>query len=86
MLFAKKYGKIKFAIKKQGVILMTDNKNIGEIIGFSPEVYKISPDLYKNYDVKRGLRNLDGSGVLAGLTGISEVHGYVVYEGEKTAD
>ena len=65
---------------------MTDNKNIGEIIGFSPEVYKISPDLYKNYDVKRGLRNLDGSGVLAGLTGISEVHGYVVYEGEKTAD
>mgnify|MGYP002526246449 FL=1 len=65
---------------------MTDNKNIGELIGFSPEVYKISPDLYKNYDVKRGLRNLDGSGVLAGLTGISEVHGYVVYEGEKTAD
>jgi citrate synthase len=35
----------------------------------------ISPDYYQEYDVKRGLRNLDGSGVLAGLTHISSVVG-----------
>lgn len=36
----------------------------------------IPTDLYERYDVKRGLRNADGSGVLVGLTTISSVHGY----------
>lgn len=62
------------------------SKNAIENISFSTEAYKFSPELYQRYDVKRGLRNLDGSGVLAGLTNVSEVHGYIVYEGEKKAD
>lgn len=44
---------------------------------------KISPELYEKYQVKRGLRNSDGTGVLAGITNICNVHGYVVNEGEK---
>lgn len=36
----------------------------------------ISPELFKKYNVKRGLRNEDGSGVLVGLTRISTVIGY----------
>ncbi len=36
----------------------------------------IPTELYERYDVKRGLRNADGSGVLVGLTTISSVHGY----------
>ena len=36
----------------------------------------VDPELYAKYDVKRGLRNADGSGVLVGLTTISNVHGY----------
>lgn len=44
---------------------------------------KIPPELYKAYNVKRGLRNEDGTGVLVGLTTIGEVHGYIVSEGEK---
>ena len=32
---------------------------------------------YTKYDVKRGLRNADGSGVLVGLTTVSNVHGYM---------
>lgn len=40
---------------------------------------------YSDYNVKRGLRNADGSGVLAGLTTIGEVHGYVMDEGNKAA-
>lgn len=38
---------------------------------------------YSDYNVKRGLRNADGTGVLAGLTTIGEVHGYVIDEGNK---
>lgn len=48
--------------------------------------YNIDSDQYAKYHIKRGLRNSDGSGVLAGLTNISEVHGYVVYESEKMPD
>ena len=45
---------------------------------------KIDPDLYSRYNVKRGLRNSDGSGVLVGLTGVGDVHGYIVDEGEAS--
>lgn len=43
----------------------------------------IDNSLNEKYGVKRGLRNSDGTGVLAGLTQICNVHGYVVSEGEK---
>ncbi len=43
----------------------------------------IDPSYYKKFDVKRGLRNADGTGVLAGITNICNVHGYVMNEGEK---
>ena len=43
----------------------------------------IDPSLNEKYNVKRGLRNSDGTGVLAGLTQICNVHGYVINEGEK---
>ena len=33
----------------------------------------IDPELYVKYDVKRGLRDLNGKGVLTGLTNISEI-------------
>ncbi len=44
----------------------------------------IDPAKFEQYDVKRGLRNADGSGVVAGLTLICNVHGYVINEGEKS--
>ncbi len=43
---------------------------------------QIDSDLYERYSVKRGLRNADGTGVMAGLTQISNVHGYVLNDGE----
>ena len=46
---------------------------------------RIDPMLYRKYNVKRGLRNDDGTGVLVGLTTIGNVHGYVMNEGEKQA-
>jgi citrate synthase len=45
----------------------------------------IPRELYQTYEVKRGLRNSDGTGVLVGLTRIGNVHGYVIDEREKTA-
>lgn len=40
---------------------------------------------FSDFNVKRGLRNADGTGVLAGLTTIGEVHGYVMDEGNKAS-
>ena len=46
----------------------------------------IDPALYQKYDVKRGLRQADGRGVLVGLTRIGDVVGYEVDEnGKKVA-
>ena len=38
---------------------------------------------YTKYGVKRGLRNADGTGVMAGLTKICSVEGYYMDDGEK---
>jgi citrate synthase len=43
----------------------------------------IDASLYGKYNVKRGLRNDNNSGVLVGLTRIGEVHGYIISEDEK---
>lgn len=43
----------------------------------------IDTALYSKFGVKRGLRNSDGSGVVAGITNVCCVHGYVMSEGDK---
>lgn len=42
----------------------------------------INPDLYNKYEVKRGLRDINGKGVLTGLTEISEIHSSEVIDGK----
>ena len=54
------------------------------LIGLTPEIkaladksiegYRIDPSLYTVYDVKRGLRDINGNGVIAGLTNISTIN------------
>lgn len=44
---------------------------------------RIDPNLYVEYDVKRGLRDSAGKGVLTGLTEISDVNGYKLINGRK---
>ncbi len=44
---------------------------------------QIDPQSYTDFHVKRGLRNPDGTGVVAGLTLIGNVHGYLLNEGER---
>lgn len=43
---------------------------------YSINASEIDKNLYNEYNVKRGLRNQDGSGVLVGLTNIGDVVGY----------
>lgn len=44
---------------------------------------RINPNLYVEYDVKRGLRDSAGKGVLTGLTEISDVVGYELINGRR---
>lgn len=43
----------------------------------------IPQEFYDQYNVKRGLRNTDGTGVVAGCTHVCNVHGYLLNEGER---
>ncbi len=52
--------------------------------GMPTEPYDES--LFQEHNVKRGLRNADGSGVVAGLTRISNVHGYNKVDGKVVPD
>ena len=56
---------------------------MNSLLETASEKYKIAPEKYNKYNVKRGLRNSDGTGVLAGLTSIGEVRGYIIDNGEK---
>lgn len=46
------------------------------------EACRIDPELYAKYEVKRGLRDISGKGVLTGLTEISEVRSYTLVDSE----
>ena len=59
---------------------------INDLILKSQELLKnhhIDPNLYVEYDVKRGLRDSAGKGVLTGLTEISDVNGYNLINGRQ---
>lgn len=58
------------------------NSEMQDLFDNLKESSRIDPSLYSKFHVKRGLRRSDGTGVLAGITNICNVHGYVVNEGE----
>ena len=51
------------------------------LAGMSEQAGIIDTDLFTKYDVKRGLRDLNGKGVLAGLTNISDVRASKIVDG-----
>lgn len=64
---------------------MKDNfgKYIDAVLAEHRNFNDIPKNYYSEYNVKRGLRNADGTGVMVGLTAVGEVHGYVLDEGTK---
>lgn len=75
---------------KDGCAMENSHYNFDKV---SPEVEQlaslclkncnIDPELYTKYDVKRGLRDLNGKGVLAGLTEISEIISSKTVDGQS---
>lgn len=59
------------------------NKNLEKIFNQSIEDNFIENEAYTRYNVKKGLRNEDHTGVLVGLTQIADVVGYERVNGEK---
>lgn len=47
---------------------------------------QLDTSLYKKYDVKKGLRDIDGKGVLAGLTNISTIYPQKIVDGKVISD
>lgn len=63
--------------------LAQQKKDIHILFEQSRKYNYIDPEDFARFHVKRGLRNEDGTGVLAGITKICNVHGYIIDEGDK---
>lgn len=61
----------------------TLNGYVRELCGDIREEYAIDSDQYKNHAIKKGLRNEDGTGVMAGVTRVGSVQGYYLLDGER---
>ena len=59
------------------------DRHLDNLLLLTQEMNAIPTELYNKYNVKRGLRNADGTGVLVGLTSIGEVHGYSIEDSDK---
>lgn len=59
-----------------------EKDRLAELCGLAEKNSYINPELFGKYEVKRGLRDISGRGVLAGLTEIGEVHSYIMDENE----
>ena len=57
-------------------------ENLDFLISNIKKVNAINPAYFERYGVKRGLRNSDGTGVMAGLTRVCSVDGYYLNDGE----
>ena len=64
---------------------MNDNSFLSKLEVQVKESCQIDSELFEQYDVKRGLRNKDGTGVLVGLTNIGDVVGYKKEDGKVIA-
>lgn len=67
--------------------LIANNSSLKNEMDYLQQVllntHRIDPNLYEEYDVKRGLRDSNGKGVLTGLTEVSDVCGFDVINGRK---
>ncbi len=66
-----------------GYISPISNEAISSLCDELLKNNRINVEDYKRFDVKRGLRNADGTGVMTGLTRICSVEGYYIDDGER---
>ena len=65
------------------MVFSDENLALMDKLGELLKQRKVAPELYEKYNVKRGLRNNDGTGVLVGLTEVGDVHSYLMEDGVK---
>lgn len=73
-------------ISERGVYMINKNdfmKNVEEWSNICLNDERIDLEAYERFDVKRGLRDKNGSGVVAGLTKVSKIISNKVVDGEK---
>ncbi|MCI8306788.1 MAG: citrate/2-methylcitrate synthase [Lachnospiraceae bacterium] len=71
-------------VKKTKIDLQSDTNDLfDKLVKYCMVSGAINLDLYAEYDVKRGLRDSNGKGVLTGLTEISDVLSYKLVGGRK---
>lgn len=54
-----------------------------ELCGEIRDYNKIDPADFEKFRIKRGLRNSDGTGVMAGISSVCSVEGYYIDDGER---
>ena len=59
------------------------NNRLDKLAEYCMNSGRFDQDLYIEYDVKRGLRDSNGKGILTGLTGISDVVAFKSVHGRK---
>ena len=78
------------AILKRGILMNTDTETLKTHLKDLCDEYRLHNGFnerdYQTYGVKRGLRNPDGTGVMAGLTNICNVHGFMMADGVRIPD
>ncbi len=62
---------------------VTDDRLLDELSARFAENSSIPQEYFEKYRIKRGLRNADNTGVMAGVTRICTVEGYYIDDGEK---
>lgn len=63
--------------------MVSKEEYAGRLVSESYDRYVISPELYAAHEVKRGLRDVNGKGVVTGLTEISEIVSSEIVDGEE---
>lgn len=64
---------------------MNREEFIQKMFGHIKEKSLIEQKYYDEYNIKRGLRNANGTGVLVGITRVADVEGYTVRDGKKVS-
>lgn len=59
------------------------SERFGELCEELKSYSAVPAEYFDRFEVKRGLRNRDGSGVMAGLTKVCSVEGYYIDDGER---
>ncbi|WP_081829923.1 citrate/2-methylcitrate synthase [Butyrivibrio sp. NC2002] len=66
--------------------IYSDNASFMDLAQIVEKADAIDPELFTKFDVKRGLRDLNGKGVLTGLTNISTINATKIVDGETVPD